>query len=107
MADQPSDRQTREGSKGNYASDKPFVALWSGSLFEAFPIIYITAMLNVIYRVFIKYRIFSKILKYIPDSCLSPFSLDVSVRTLVEHQRWSRTCRVHKIQKNFRNTLLD
>ena len=50
------------------------------------------------YRVFIKYCVFSKILKYIPDSALSWFPLSVSVCTQwqVKNQRCSRTCRVQK-----------
>ena len=52
-----------------------------------------------------KWDIFSKILKYIPDSGLSRFLLGVSVYTQwqVKHQRCSRTGRV---QKNYNmNTL--
>ena len=47
---------------------------------------------------FIKYCIFSKILKYILDSGLSRFPLVVSVCTQwqVKHQRCSITCRVQK-----------
>ena len=46
------------------------------------------------YRVFIKYCVFSKILKYIPDSGLSRFPLGVSVcctQWQVKHQCCSRT----------------
>ena len=48
--------------------------------------------------VFIKYCVFSKILKYIPDSGLSLLPLGVRVCTQwqVKHQRCSRTCRVQK-----------
>ena len=51
------------------------------------------------YTVFIKYCVFSKILKYIPDSGLSQFPLGgVSVCTQwqVKHQRRSRYGRVQK-----------
>ena len=50
------------------------------------------------YRVFIKYCVFSKILKYFPDSGLSRLPLDVSVCThwQVKHQRCSRTGRFQK-----------
>ena len=50
------------------------------------------------YRVFIKYCVFSNILKYIPDSDLSRFPLSASVCTqwLGKHQHCSRTGRVQK-----------
>ena len=55
------------------------------------------------YRVFIKYCVFSKILKYIPDSGLSRFFLGVytglhawTTKWQVEHQRCSRIGRVKK-----------
>ena len=49
--------------------------------------------------VFIKYCVFSKILKYIPDSGLSRFPLGVSVCTQwqVKHRRCSR---IYTVQKN-------
>ena len=60
---------------------------------------------------FIKYCVFSKILKYIPDSGLSRFPLIVSVCThtrQVDHQRCSRTCRVQKNHNIFRkNTIFN
>ena len=51
---------------------------------------------SFIYRVFIKYCVFSKILKYIPDSGLSQFPLGVSVCTQWQgkHQHCRRTGRV-------------
>ena len=55
------------------------------------------------YRVFIKYCVFSKILRYIPDSGLYRFPLGVSEWTQwqVKHQSCSsRTCRVQKNQNN-------
>ena len=55
-----------------------------------------------LYRVFIKYCVFSLRLENIPDSGLSLFSLCVSVCThtrQVEHQRCSRKGRVKKITK--------
>ena len=59
---------------------------------------------------FIKYCVFSKILKYIPDSGLSRFPLVFSVCTQwqVKHQRCSRTCRVqenHNISR--KNTIFN
>ena len=47
-----------------------------------------------IYRVFIKYCVFSNILKYIPDSGLSRFPLDVSVCT-----QW-HCSKIYRVQKN-------
>ena len=55
--------------------------------------------MSVRYRVFIKYCVFSKILRYIPYSGLSRFPPGVSVCTparQLEHQRCTRTCRVQK-----------
>ena len=49
-----------------------------------------------LYRVFIKYSVFSKILKYIPDSGLSRFPLSVCTQWQVKHQRCSKTCRVQE-----------
>ena len=57
------------------------------------------------YRVLIKYCVFFRFLKNIPDSGLSLFSLGDSVCTLtrqVEHQRCSSTGRVKKIQNILR-----
>ena len=52
----------------------------------------------IMYRVFIKYCVFSKISKYIPDSGLSRFPLGVSECTQwqVNPSACSRTCRVQK-----------
>ena len=51
-------------------------------------------------RVFIKYCVFSKILKYIPDSGLFLFSLSVCAHTRqVEHTRCSRTGRVQNFKE--------
>ena len=62
------------------------------------------------YRVFIKYCVFSKILKYIPDSGLSRFSLGISVcvYTMAGQRRWdcSRTCRVQKNHKILRKSTI-
>ena len=61
--------------------------------------------LITIYRVFIKYCVFSKKFQIIPDSGLSLFSLCVSVckhTRQVEYQRCSRTGRVKKNHKTFR-----
>ena len=62
----------------------------------------------LMYRVFIKYCVFSEDFKNIPDSGLSLFSLGVSMCThtrQVEHQRCSRTGRVQKKTQYLMNTL--
>ena len=43
--------------------------------------IFLKQLIKISYRVLIKYCVFSKILKYIPDSGLSRFPLGVSVCT--------------------------
>ena len=50
---------------------------------------------KIIYRVYIKYCVFSKILEYIPDSALSRFPLGVSVCTQwqVKPQRLQQNCK--------------
>ena len=61
------------------------------------------------YRVFIKYCVFSKILKYIPNSGLSQFPLSVSMCTQwqVKHQHYcSRTGRVQKNNNNLRKNAI-
>ena len=66
------------------------------STFE--PNIFDTNLINN-YRVFIKYCVFFRIYRNIPDSGLSLFSLGVSLCThtsQVENQRWCRTDRVQK-----------
>ena len=70
--------------------------------------ILLTRVLRPTYRVFIKYCVFSKILKYIPDSGLSRFSLVVNVCTQwqVKHQRCSRTCGVQKNHNNLRKNAI-
>ena len=60
--------------------------------------------------VFIKYCVFFKILKYIPNSGLSRFTLGVSVCTQwqVKHRRCSRTFRVQKKTQHFKkNTIFN
>ena len=57
---------------------------------------------------YIKYCVFSKILRYIPDSGLSLFPLGVSECTQwqVKHQRCSRTGRVQKNQNILRKNTI-
>ena len=65
-------------------------------------------MIELWYRVFIKNCVFSKILKYIPDSGLSRLPLGVSVCTQwkVKHQHLRRTGRKnHNILR--KNTILN
>ena len=65
-----------------------------------YSIVTITSLKQGNHRVFIKYCVFSKILKYILDSGLSRFPLGVNVCTQrqVKLQHCSRTGRVQKNQ---------
>ena len=57
--------------------------------------------IQINYRMFIKYSVFSKILKYVPDS----LGVIVCTQWQVKHQRWSRTHKNHNILK--KNTIFN
>ena len=82
-----------------YESQTFFLSFASGDSakdlkIENLTIYYTECSLNIVF--------FSNVLKYIPDSGLSWFTLSVCTQWQVKHQRCSRSCRVQKIHNIFR-----